>query len=333
MQRNGYISILIVVIVAAASALTGCGGSGGSMTPTGPSGDLAQEPRLHLDQILFHMQENSLHRHTIDWTDLRTRVYAEAGSAQTTPDLASAIRLALTLLRDGHSSYRSATGTVIFVPTRSCGAPAAPSPVLPDNVGYVKVGAVGGSGGEASRVAAAIQQAIREADRDGLLGWVVDLRGNGGGNMWPMIAGLGPLLGDGTLGYFITANGVENVWEYRGGAARVNGTVMQAIASPYRLRREQPRVAVLTDGAIASSGEATVISFRGRPDTRSFGSPTCGLSTSNRSFRLDDGAMLNLTAAVMADRLKTRYGDIVMPDEVVQPDEVIQRAITWLAGR
>jgi hypothetical protein len=332
MQQNVSVRILIVAAVAVAATVVGCGGSGPSTIPTAPSGGLSQEARSHLDQILFNMQESSLHRLTIDWTDFRTKVYAEAGSAQTIPELAAAIRLALTLLRDGHSSYRSATGTFIFVPTRSCGAPAVPSPLLPDNIGYVRVGSFGGSGGEASQFAAAIQQAIREADHDHLLGWVVDLRGNGGGNMWPMLAGLGPLLGDGTLGYFITANGVENVWAYGGGAARVNGTVVQAVESPYRLRREQPRVAVLTDAAVASSGEATVIAFRGRPNTRSFGAPTCGLSTANQSFRLNDGATLNLTTAVMADRSKTRYGDAVTPDEVVQAHAVIPRAIDWLTG-
>jgi len=35
-------------------------------------------------------------------------------------------------------------------------------------------------------------------------------------------------------------------------------------------------VAVLSDNGIASSGEATLIAFRQRPNTRSFGDATCG---------------------------------------------------------
>ena len=47
--------------------------------------------------------------------------------------------------------------------------------------------------------------------------------------------------------------------------------MQQRVDGPYRLRRDRPQVAVLTDNGIASSGEATLIAFRERPDTRSFG--------------------------------------------------------------
>ena len=66
---------------------------------------------------------------------------------------------------------------------------------------------------------------------------------------------------------------------------------------------------MLTDGGIASSGEATVIAFRGRPNSRSFGMPTCGLSTAIENYAMSDGACLNLTMSVMADRARTSYGD------------------------
>jgi len=94
-----------------------------------------------------------------------------------------------------------------------------------------------------------------------------------------------------------------------------------------------PKVAVLTDGRAASSGEAVVISFRRRPNTRSFGGATCGLSTSNSTFRLTDGALLLLTTAVMADRTQSPYGDVVVPDETIGGDApVVERAVAWLHG-
>ena len=52
---------------------------------------------------------------------------------------------------------------------------------------------------------------------------------------------------------------------------------MTTVSPPYVLRRQQPRVAVLSNVGIASSGEATLIAFRQRANTRSFGQPTCGL--------------------------------------------------------
>ena len=100
---------------------------------------------------------------------------------------------------------------------------------------------------------------------------------------------------------------------------------------PRQLRRERPRVAVLTDNGIASSGEATVIAFRGRPDTRSFGDATCGLSTANAGFTMSDGATLLLTVSVMADRTQTKYGDSIPPDEIgTDPGQAVRRALAWL---
>ena len=73
------------------------------------------------------------------------------------------------------------------------------------------------------------------------------------------------------------------------------------------------------------------IAFRERPQTRSFGTAMCGLSTANGGFPLSDGAVLILTVAVMADRTKNTYGDSIIPEEVItDPDQVVQRAVAWL---
>ena len=45
------------------------------------------------------------------------------------------------------------------------------------------------------------------------IGWIVDLRGNGGSNMWAALAGLGPLLGEGPVGFFKDRRGRQE-WVY-----------------------------------------------------------------------------------------------------------------------
>jgi C-terminal processing protease CtpA/Prc len=202
---------------------------------------------------------------------------------------------------------------------------------VPQNIGYVKVGAFSGTTTQANAFATEIQNTIRTADRDSLVGWIVDLRGNGGGNMWPMIAGLGPIIGEGLIGWFIDPFGVESFWEYRGGTSWSGTFAASRADAPYTLKNPNPKVAVLVDNAVASSGEATFIAFRTRANTRSFGWVTCGLSTANASFPLSDGALLNLTISVMADRTKTVYGDQIEPDERVNGQAaVVTRAIEWL---
>ena len=311
---------LAALIISIALAIA-CGSDGASRAalPTQPTAAMSAAASTYLNAILALMQANSIKRLTLDWTAFRNNVIAAAGSAQAIADLNPAIRVAITQLGDGHSSYRGAGATSsIFVGTRTCRPSGAPQPSLPATIGYVKVTAFSGSGDVATAFADQIQNTIVAADRDNLVGWVVDLRGNGGGNMWPMIAGVGPLLGEGPLGYFIGPTGASTLWEYRNGAS-ISGFAVTRVTTPYRVRREQPRVAVLSDNGIASSGEATLIAFRLRPNTRSFGEATCGLSTANATYTLIDGGTLTLTTSVMADRQKTRFGDSIRRRDFHQP--------------
>ncbi|MEP6621925.1 MAG: S41 family peptidase [bacterium] len=312
---------------------TGCGGSAdGGTGPTATPTEISATARAYLNEVIGVMQTNSIRRLTIDWPKLRTDVFTQAGAAQYTNETYPAIRTALARLGDGHSSYTAANGTVLFVQTHTCTASGASLPTnIPQNIGYVKVGAFSGTTAQGTAFANGIQDRIRSADRDDLVGWIVDLRGNGGGNMWPMVAGLGPVLGDGLLGWFIDPVGSESPWSYHDGASWTGTLALQRVDIPYTLKSPNPKVAVLVDNGVASSGEATLIAFRQRGNTRSFGVASCGLSTANSGFVLSDGALLNLTVALMADRTKTTYGDQVQPDEPVSdPSAVVDHAITWL---
>jgi hypothetical protein len=288
--------------------------------------------QAYLDELIGKMQANSINRLKIDWKAFRTSVMEAAGHPQTVEGTGPGILKALELLGDNHSFYVPLRGQALGAPGRGCNAPSVGAPALPGTVAYVKVGGFTGTAAEATAFANGIQRAIADADRDGLDGWVVDLRGNGGGNMWPMVAGLGPILGEGVAGYFIDPLGTEIPWAYRDGASWEGASQAQHVDAPYRLRREAPRAAVLFDAGTASSGEAAVIAFLRRPDSRTFGtSATCGKSTANELYPMSDGASLFLTVAVMADRTKVPYGGPIGPDEwVMDPREVDQRAVAWL---
>jgi hypothetical protein len=325
-------------LVAVSLLASACGGAQGT-TPLRPSSLTAgavagSAAHVYLSEVIAVMEANSINRNRINWTDFRSQVFGRAQGAQSIADAFPAISLALVLLDDHHSFYTGASGSRIGNPSSlRCTAPAVANPNVPADIGYVRIATFSGADQAAARAFAnSVQDQVRAADRLNLAGWIVDLRGNSGGNMWPMLAGVGPVLGSGVAGYFIPPAGSPTAWTYTDGVAAVNGAMAATVTTPYvPLRPSPPRVAVLTDSLVASSGEAITIAFRARPNTRSFGAATCGLSTANGSYRLSDGGMLFLTTALMADRTGFSYGNSIAPDESLAGDAaVVDRAIAWL---
>lgn len=305
--------------------------------PTSPSSNSpgASNPAAvaaHLEEMTRIMRAEAANAGVVDWERFRAEVSAAASTAQTIPAAYPAIEVALGLLNDFESHYVGADRRLLGPsPEPACTLSPADVPPLPDTIGYVKVnGCPCPEGPSANGYAEALQAAIRKADRPGLAGWIVDLREDGGGNMWPMMAGLGPILGEGIMGW-IVYNNREYEREYRGGAALSLNEPFARVDDPYELLKGAPKVAVLTGGGTNSAGEAITVWFRGRPDTRSFGSGTCGHHHLLASFPMSDGATLTLKTAHNADRLKRPYAGPVEPDEIIaDPVEVAGRAVAWL---
>ena len=219
-----------------------------------------------------------------------------------------AIRLALTLLGDKHSYYVTPANEFIFNPesptesTGQCRPAPVVAPAVPADVGYVRLQIT------LDTSPTDIQDTLREGERAGATGWIVDLRNSGGGNTWPALAGIGSLLGEGTAGFFVNAANRPTPWGYTNGMAWLErpDQDLAFLEMPYRLLMPSARVAVLTNVGVANSGEALAIAFRARPNTRSFGTPTCGLSTAVAQFPLSRGGRLGVVTSVMADRTMKR---------------------------
>jgi carboxyl-terminal processing protease len=235
----------------------------------------------------------------------------------------------ITLRRTGAATSRTVSLTARETPFNH----SAHVRALEGGLGYVDVPGVVGEGESFDRHAIA---SIRLVDFGvPRCGWVVDLRRNVGGNMWPMLHALRPILGEATPGYFVSSTGREE-FSYRYGRGPGGS------APDYRLQKSDPPVAVLTSRLTVSSGEAIAIAFRGRPATRSFGEATAGLPTSNQSFPLVDGAVLVVTVSREADRTGRVYDGRIAPDEDVaidwtrigtDDDPVLLAAAAWLRSQ
>ncbi|WP_448136504.1 S41 family peptidase [Stenotrophomonas rhizophila] len=302
-------------------------------------------------RILDLLQQQSLYRDRVDWSKARAELAAAGDPAQTRRLLDDVIQRS----SGGHGRWISANQqrrqsqraqasqtTMGAAPPQTDDARTGPTARL----GWIKVGAYMDDQTQPQEVqyqarkqaAIALQARIQAQDDGNRCGWVVDLRSNTGGNMWPMLLGMGPLLGDAKgadpVGMFLLAD-KRQPWAYREGAVWLDGkAVVGSRNTQYTLRHPGAPVAVLFGPRTASSGEASVLAFRGRAASRSFGQPSAGYSTANTPQRLPDGSLLLLTGSVIADRNGVGDGNRLQPDVIVaEGQDATTAAQAWLLAQ
>jgi carboxyl-terminal processing protease len=290
-----------------------------------------REVRQYLDRVLLIVEKRALVTEKIDWPRLRREVAQRAQGLATVAEcqpVLEHIRHTLHEAGDKHSHFIYPAQAAQLT-SASCAGQPAESRYLDNGVGYLKIPEFTSL---EPGVGHAFAQGIRRqldslATQHQLRGWVLDLRHNVGGNMNPMLTGVQPLLGQGTYGYFIYREG-ERALHSQGSTEPVPQAAANASTSL--------RVAVLLDSLTASSGEMVAIAFKGRPNTQFFGQPSAGYTTSNRDFKLSDGAYLLLATGYMADRNRHAYLNGITPDVVVEyapasaPDKTLDTACRWV---
>lgn len=158
-------------------------------------------------------------------------------------------------------------------------------------------------------------------------GVILDLRGNTGGDMGPMVAAVSPLLEDGELMNFGIKGMLRPVTLEKGCVSGGGSTV--TMEDPFKLTGIP--VAILQDDMTASSGEATLLCFRGLDYTKTFGTATAGYCSCNNVIKLYDGASMLLTMGTDIARTGEEFcEDPIEPD--VASEEPESSAMKWILG-
>ncbi len=293
-------------------------------------------PQDYLASALDIIEHNGLSFNAdLNWEEVRAEAFSLAEDAETLAGTHSAIKHAFGALQTGHTFFftpeQVAAGQNIAVD----GSQAVSGKRLENGIGYVALKDIGGNLETLQEYANALQQIVQEIDQSPTCGWIVSLRGNTGGSVFPMVAGLSSIIGEGEIGGFLLADGQRKILALQDGNVLIDGVVVPGFGElldkpSYTLKQPMPPVAVLVDQRSASAAEITAIAFIGRPDSRLFGEPTGGYTTGNEVFPLFDGALLILTFAKELDRTGTVYSESITPDELVSSNDVMDVAIEWL---
>jgi C-terminal processing protease CtpA/Prc len=288
----------------------------------------AKTPPTAADELgaaISTLKAKHINREKVDWKAIEARAWAGLPSNGKPEDAYPAINTVIKVLGEKHTSLFTRDEWKAEMTDRQQGStrPAALTPpefrMLPDHVGYVHIYAFIGNDRAVKAYEAHFRGEMAKLRTQGACRYVVDLRGNEGGNMWPMLNGVAPLLGDPPFGFFEPGADPGEVWTVRNGEVQPVDTADINRIPANSSARNYPPVAVLVDRHTSSSGEFTAMAFEGRGGTRFFGQPTAGYVTGNDVFPLPDGAEIALTTSGSQDRLHRHYRERIVPDEITAP--------------
>ncbi|HMS09780.1 MAG TPA: S41 family peptidase [Pyrinomonadaceae bacterium] len=305
-----------------------------------------------LDAAIDHARSRSLYRDNVNWEREIPEIRLRAKGARSVDELAPALNYLLSRLKDTHGRFLLNGKPIAYYfdePTEnqkkidlnvwaSIQSRSYPfkTEILTGRIGYVRL--PGMPMGDNLQMSREIRDAVCQAAKRGATKWIVDLRYNGGGNMYPMMQGIADLIGNGVIGYVVDRNGRKlSTWtirdsdfcydEYR--AVDLESGCMPA---------KDPKIAVVISQYTASSGEAVAVAFKGRPNTRFFGLDTAGLVTVTDWTQLGGDLIASISTGYYSDRKSTVYQTYVSPDEKIDfqigadmnNDEILNTAIRWL---
>lgn len=292
----------------------------------------SQYPDPVVQEVITHARTHALNAPRVDWPAVEEKAQGLARETGGDAGRTRGIEFVLRALGDRHSFYLPPGERQ---PASGDTAPVAPSIArsLPprDGFGHLVIGAWSGPPEAVADAAEAVRLQLDNAMRHDACGLILDVAGNGGGNMWPMMGGIAPLYDEGTLETFERRDGTRNVVSVADGVLHMNGAAHPDVPDLPPVVRAPRFIAVLVGGRTASSGEILALGFRHQVNARVFGTSTRGATTSNSAIPLSNGGLLALTTGRILDRAGKVQEGPLLPDEPTH--DSLGAAVAWLRAR
>jgi carboxyl-terminal processing protease len=274
-----------------------------------------------------------------------------AAQATTITDLKGSFELLLTALKDTQGKFIDPTTNTIIATHRKyedteLGGRAIANEansglefkLLDDNIGYLKITGII-TGEDFEKEAAAIRGAIDSLSKTDVIHWIIDLRYSRGGSVSPMIAGMGPLLGEGMIAALVDAKSkIRKLYEIHNG--RFYDDQQLTLPFPCAKDMRSAKVAVLISKHTSGAAEILSIAMRGRKNTQFFGEPTAGQTTLKKVIPIRADLSMCLSESLYQDRRGTVYKKNIIPEIAVpfqaasdlQEDNAVILAMDWLGN-
>ena len=316
-------------------------------------GQVNDSVRIFIDSALNIMQHRSLFASPLNWDVIRDSTHKIAANANSYVEAAPAIQFAFNLLQDKHG-WLELNGVQYFNPfvkrdnsrineqtLKAIVRAPIKSRILEKGYAYLSIPFTNGQTREKMNAfAQQVQDSLCKVVNPNTKGLVIDLRLNGGGNVFPMIIGIVNVLGDGSYTESVNSLGEkEGELVIKGQQITLLDTIVVKLQKNCGDFTRLP-VVVLTGPATGSSGEQLAIILSIRKNTILLGEPTAGYTTGNNGFLLpgtDNGIVIgesytrdkngNVYLGEVRPAITITGGDNFM--DLLQ-DKKIQAALQWL---
>ncbi len=299
----------------------------------------SKKAKKYIDNVFTTIEKNYFYVDSINIDLLKEKCYALISNAKTPKDTYPAIDTLLKNLFDHHHIFLKPEQFSKITSFEPLVFPAAE--LLDKSIGYIKIPSTIGHYNEWQWWSDSLQNSFARVQNPNLKGWIIDLRGNKGGDLTPMITSVKPFFGDTTIFTLKDRNNKLTTYKFSSGFYTVEKGSKSTKLLAYKSEIEKVRnipVAILIDNKSASAAEMVAIAFKGRAKTIFLGEPTAGLTIYTSNFSLPDKAFFTIATGKFYDTKGTSYEQSVYPDIFVKQDagkidETKQKAIEWLLSQ
>lgn len=285
------------------------------------------------EQIFSLIKENSIRKYNVNWDDLKHDVIDSVKHFKSNGDVYKAIDLIIRSINDGHSQFiKPNVSNKLDIDTLSI--PNIDSKIINSDIGYIKIPGFMANDSLSHLFALKVRKTLLDTDSImRLSGWIIDLRGNGGGKSSSMLLGVSPLFMDTLVGYALNNSG-EYEELYCKDYFLLKSCAPDSLIYSSRLKNKNIKMAVLVNKNTASAGELLAIALKAQTKSKIIGEKTKGKTSHLGLFTFTkSNAKLLLAMKYYCDNKKNVFKSSINPDIYCSDNLTLSTAIRWIEDK